>query len=111
MRRRWVITIALLALLGGVGSVAFAARAGGDAGARQPSTDLAVVHRVQPELARAVSPSAAPSARALSLATDATAVALFAATLWALFDTFLLVPAGSFARPTRRRRAPPLLVA
>ena len=111
MRRRWIIRVGLLTLLvGAVGFVAIAMRAG-DTGARQTRTESAFAHRVQPEATHAVAPSALHSARAVSFATDATAVALFAAMLWALFGTFLWVPAGSFVRPTRRRRAPPLLVA
>jgi hypothetical protein len=111
MRRRWIAAVALLAMLGGVGSVVLAVRASSGAGGGQPSRDLAFVHAVKPALAHAAALTPARSVRALSLATDATAVALFAATLWALLDTILLVPAGWFVRPSRRRRAPPLLVA
>lgn len=108
--RRWIITIALLSLLAGaVGFVAIAMHSG-EAGSRRSRTDLAFVHRVRPEATQAVALGAAPLARTLSAATKARVIVGFATTLWLVTGTFLLVPVGSFLRPARRRRAPPLFV-
>ena len=109
MRRRRTTAIALFAVA--CSSFALAMQTS-DAGARQSQTDLTRVHRVQPEATRAAPPGAAFTARsALFQAVVADSVAVVAAMLWLVAGVLLLAPVGSLIRPTRRRRAPPLLAA
>jgi hypothetical protein len=110
MRRRRITAIALLAVACAC-SFALALQTG-DAGARESPTDPTSVYRVQPEATRAAPPSTASPARsALFQAVVVDSVAVAAAVLWFVARLLVSAPAGTLIRPTRRRRAPPLLVA
>jgi len=111
MRRRSFVTIALLAFLCGLGSVVAFSHLGGAAAGRSNIESASAPRVPHAEGVLVATRSVAVSTRTVPASPiPETSSTLSFTGLWLVLAISLSAPAGSIVRPTRRRRAPPLLV-
>jgi hypothetical protein len=106
MRRRPFVTIALVAVLGSVVALAYVGTAVGS----RSNTEGSVQRVTEPAAVVVAIRSVTAPARTLPAPAIPTVPTLSSTALWLVLAVSLVIPAGSLAQSTRRRRAPPLLV-